>query len=50
MKGDVPIEKFSFSCCREPDFMEKFNALGVIRSCSRELKPTFVCFKTGYEL
>lgn len=50
MEGENPIEKFSFSCCREPKFMEKFKASGRNQVLLTGIETHICVFQTGYEL
>ncbi|MCA1793055.1 MAG: hydrolase [Desulfobacteraceae bacterium] len=45
-----PIEKDSFSCCREPAFMEKFDALSRNQVLITGIETHICVFQTGYEL
>jgi nicotinamidase-related amidase len=50
MQGEVPIEKDSFSCCREPVFMERFNALSRNQILITGIETHICVFQTAYEL
>ena len=50
MEGQTPIEKFSFSCCAEPVFMEAFNALGRDQVLMTGIETHICVFQTGMEL
>ena len=50
MEGDAPIEKFSFSCCKEPDFIKKFKELGRSQVLLTGIETHICVFQTGYEL
>ena len=50
MTGQSPIEKFSFSCCREPGFMDQFKALGRNQVLITGIETHICVFQTGYEL
>jgi len=50
MEGDKPIEKFSFSCCQEPQFLEKFKALGRNQVLLTGIETHICIYQTGYEL
>ncbi len=50
MEGDAPIEKFSFSCCKEPEFMKKFKALGRNQVLLTGIETHICVYQTGYEL
>ncbi len=46
----LPIEKSSFSCCREPGFMDQFKALGRNQVLITGIETHICVFQTGYEL
>ncbi len=50
MEGETPIDKFSFSCCNEPKFMEKFKALGRNQVILTGIESHICVYQTGYEL
>ena len=50
MAPDSPIEKFSFSCCREPEFIKKFKALGRNQVLWTGIETHICVHQTGYEL
>jgi hypothetical protein len=50
MEGAAPIEKVSFSCCKEPEFMDKFKALGRSQVLLTGLETHICVYQTGYEL
>ena len=50
MAGSTPIEKDSFSCCREPVFMEKFDALSRNQILITGIETHICVFQTAYEL
>ncbi|MCF8091043.1 MAG: hydrolase [Desulfotignum sp.] len=50
MTGVSPIEKDSFSCCQEPVFMEKFNALSRNQILIAGIETHICVFQTAYEL
>ncbi len=45
-----PIDKFSFSCCGEPRFMDQFNALGRNQVLLTGIETHICVFQTGFEL
>ena len=50
MEGDTPIEKFSFSCCKEPEFIKKFKALGRNQVLLTGIEAHICVYQTGHEL
>ncbi len=50
MEGQSPIEKFSFSCCGEPEFMKAFDALGRKEVLITGIETHICVFQTGVEL
>ncbi|SDT96157.1 isochorismatase family protein [Desulfobacula phenolica] len=50
MVGETPIEKFSFSCCGEPQFMEKFKKAGRNQVLLTGIETHICVFQTGYDL
>jgi len=50
MEGVAPIEKFSFSCCKEPEFMNQFKALGRNQVLLTGIETHICVHQTGYEL
>ncbi|HCY87570.1 MAG TPA: hydrolase [Desulfobacteraceae bacterium] len=50
MEGVSPIEKFSFSCCGEPEFMKQFEALGRKQVLITGIETHICVFQTGVEL
>ena len=50
MEGTTPIEKYSFSCCKEPEFMNKFKALGRNQVLLTGIETHICVHQTGYEL
>lgn len=50
-KTDVaPIEKYSFSCCAEPEFMKQFNALGKQQVLIAGIETHICVFQTAHDL
>ncbi len=49
MEG-APIEKFSFSCWKEPEFIKKFKALGRNQVLLTGIETHICVYQTGYEL
>jgi len=45
-----PIEKFSFSCCGEPLFMDKFEKTGRSQVLLTGIETHICVFQTGYDL
>lgn len=50
MDGQSPIEKFTFSCCGEPEFMARFGALGRSQVLITGIETHICVFQTGVEL
>lgn len=50
LTGDEPIEKFSFSCCGEPEFMDKFKKAGRTQVLLTGIETHICVFQTGYDL
>jgi nicotinamidase-related amidase len=50
MTGEKPIEKFSFSCCSEPEFMEQFKKIGRSQILLTGIETHICVFQTGYDL
>jgi nicotinamidase-related amidase len=50
MDGAAPIEKISFSCCKEPGFMNQFKALGRSQILLTGLETHICVYQTGYDL
>ncbi len=50
MTGEQPIDKFSFSCCGEPRFMEKFKKAGRTQVLLTGIETHICVFQTGYDL
>jgi nicotinamidase-related amidase len=50
MEGNEPIEKFSFSCCQEPEFMKRFKELGRNQVILTGIEAHICVHQTGYEL
>ncbi|MCP4553019.1 MAG: hydrolase [Bacteroidetes bacterium] len=50
LEGNVPIEKFSFSCWKEPEFIKKFKALGRNQVLLTGIETHICVYQTGYEL
>ena len=50
MEGQSPIEKFSFSCCGEPEFMKQFDAIGRKQVLLTGIETHICVFQTGVEL
>ncbi|MDA8134820.1 MAG: isochorismatase family protein [Desulfobacteraceae bacterium] len=50
MTGNAPIEKFSFSCCGEPLFMDKFEKTGRSQVLLTGIETHICVFQTGYDL
>lgn len=45
-----PVEKFSFSCCGEPEFMARFEALGRQQVLITGIETHICVFQTGMDL
>jgi len=50
LAGEEPIEKFSFSCCGEPRFMDQFEKAGRTQVLLTGIETHICVFQTGYEL
>jgi len=50
LTGEKPIEKFSFSCCGEPQFMDKFKKAGRTQVLLTGIETHICVFQTGYDL
>ena len=50
MAGQTPIEKVSFSCCGEPEFMEAFEATGRRQVLLTGIETHICVFQSGVEL
>ncbi|NOX34777.1 MAG: isochorismatase family protein [Deltaproteobacteria bacterium] len=50
LSGEEPIEKFSFSCCEEPRFMDKFKKAGRTQILLTGIETHICVFQTGYDL
>ncbi|MCK5164224.1 MAG: hydrolase [Desulfobacula sp.] len=50
LTGEEPIEKFSFSCCGEPQFMDKFKKAGRTQVLLTGIETHICVFQTGYDL
>ncbi len=50
LTGEKPIEKFTFSCCGNPEFMEKFIKAGRTQVLLTGIETHICVFQTGYEL
>ena len=50
MTGEQSIDKFSFSCCGEPRFMEKFKKAGRTQVLLTGIETHICVFQTGYDL
>ncbi len=50
LTGEVPIEKFSFSCCGDPVFKEKFNEAGRTQVLLTGIETHICVFQTGFDL
>ncbi len=50
LAGRAPIEKFSFSCCSEPHFMEEFKKAGRTQVLLTGIETHICVFQTGYDL
>ena len=47
---EEPIEKFSFSCCGEPRFMDEFKKAGRTQVLLTGIETHICVFQTGYDL
>ncbi|MCG8633172.1 MAG: hydrolase [Desulfobacterales bacterium] len=50
MAGEAPIEKFAFSCCGEPEFMKRFEALDRRQVLITGIETHICVFQTGMDL
>lgn len=50
MEGDLSIEKSSFSCCGEPEFMARFEALGRRQVILTGIETHICIYQTGMDL
>lgn len=50
LDGISPIEKYTFSCCQEPVFMDQFVALGKTQVLVTGIETHICVFQTAYEL
>jgi len=50
LTGEAPIEKFSFSCCDNPQFMEKLKKAGRTQVLLTGIESHICVFQTGYDL
>ena len=50
LTNEAPIEKFSFSCCGNPQFMEKFLKAGRTQILLTGIETHICVFQTGYDL
>ncbi|MCF6249185.1 MAG: hydrolase [Desulfobacula sp.] len=50
LKDQEPIDKFSFSCCGEPRFVNQFKALGRTQVLLTGIETHICVFQTGFEL
>ncbi len=50
MEGETAIEKFAFSCCGEPEFMTRFEALGRNQVLITGIETHICVFQTGMDL
>ncbi|MCP3876593.1 MAG: isochorismatase family protein [Desulfobacteraceae bacterium] len=50
MIGEKAIEKFSFSCCGEPQFVEAFKKAGRTQVLLTGIETHICVFQTGYDL
>ncbi|MCP4671985.1 MAG: isochorismatase family protein [Desulfobacula sp.] len=50
MTGEKPIEKFSFSCCSESNFMDSFKKAGKTQVLLTGIETHICVFQTGYDL
>jgi len=50
LTDEEPIEKFSFSCCGNPQFMEKFLKAGRTQVLLTGIETHICVFQTGYDL
>ena len=50
MTDETPIEKFSFSCCSEPKFMDEFKKTGRRQVLLTGIETHICVFQTAYDL
>ena len=50
LTDQTPIEKFSFSCCGEPRFMDEFKKAGRTQVLLTGIETHICVFQTGYDL
>jgi len=50
LTGEDPIEKFSFSCCDEPQFMDQFKKAGRTQVLLTGIETHICVFQTGHDL
>ena len=50
LTGEEPIEKFSFSCCSEPQFVDKFKKAGRTQVLLTGIETHICVFQTGHDL
>ena len=50
MTDEQPIEKFAFSCCAEPAFMDKFEKVGRTQVLLTGIETHICVFQTAYDL
>jgi nicotinamidase-related amidase len=50
LEGAAPIEKFSFSCCQEPEFMKQFKALDRHQVLLTGIESHICVHQTGVDL
>jgi hypothetical protein len=50
LTGEMPIEKFSFSCCGEPQFMDTFKRAGRTQVLLTGIETHICVFQSGYDL
>ncbi len=50
LQDQEPIDKFSFSCCGEPRFMDQFKALGRTQVLLTGIETHICVFQTAFEL
>ncbi|WDP88351.1 MAG: hydrolase [Desulfobacter sp.] len=50
MEGESPVEKSSFSCCGEPEFMSRFNTLGRSQVIITGIESHICVYQTGLDL
>lgn len=50
MPDNQPIEKYAFSCCREPDFMQALEAIGRTQVILTGIETHICVYQTGVDL